>query len=143
MVYKMMDDMYLLQKFHMLKEVVENYYEMSSIGQSESFRMLVTRADGVRRKMCEITGSPSPDGRGWRLIRKFIRLSKSQIADVMGQAHGEYKYSEVANATKAVFPISMKETKVEKSGRWTGGREQQALGTEVRECREEGNDDGS
>lgn len=91
-VHKVVGDPDLPQKFHMLGEVVESYYEMSPLAKNESFRALHQREGGLCRKMGAITDPPSPGGRGWWVVRsKLLKLSNSQIAGVMGQTQGEYK----------------------------------------------------
>ena len=99
----------------MLREVMENYYEMSPITKNTSFRALLQREEGLYRKMTEITDLASLDGRGWWLVRKFLRLTNSKITDVIGQTKGEeYKYLEVVKAIKFLFSNSISERKFEK-----------------------------
>ena len=121
-VYEMLDELYLPQRYTRLGEVLAGYYEMTPINKNESFRECMVREENLHRKLTEITTGPSPESRGWWLINKALMLNASQMADVMGYTKGDYKFEEVAKAVKFLFPNSMSNKRSTQNKETTGGR---------------------
>jgi len=110
-VYELMDERYLPQKYAMLGEALSNYYDMSPIQKSESYRGMIQREELLHRKMKEVVTNHEEEARGWFMINKFLMLNPSQIADVMGYTKGDYSHGKVCEAVKFLFPNSMSERK--------------------------------